>query len=1534
MNRRLPYILSLCAIGAASASMLATDSLTASFRGKDADTNKKEEKGRFHIVPGSMLHSSTKMIGNAFNQPSSVRRAFKQMARIPAASNLADAPLLYGFNYTEDNWQSITKSPRQIFSFHGAAGMELLQESAFGAIDNPMSACYSNGKFYMIYSSNWEDADWQTYSKMTIDVYDATTWVKLDTLVIADGEPGWDYFGRQVAAVDPESGKLFTVTWGEGKPLMSIDLNTKESTKIGPTNIFAQTIFFDDKGNLYAIDYSDKSLYSLDVNTGEATLIGELDLPFGITASPMSAVYDPVRGRAYWVAVNSSSMESALFAVNPADATTEKISDMGDNEHILGLYMPETASDAPAAPTGISFANGNILLTLPSTTYTTGNALSGQLKVIATDQYGKTFEGTGNPGEQITIPVNPADGKYYFKIRVEGNGKLSPERRLDTFVGLDIPAAVNDLELTIDDGKTAKVTWSAPTRSVNGAAIPDEEISYRIVRYPDMTVMAEGYKETSFTDQIPEAHGHYYYEVTAFAADREGRSANTNVVTAGKYWIAPYTETFDTQADFDSFVVDDANGDLQTWGFMCPEGEPSGEAYLHGNGTANPWTGEYFGNGNDDYLISPFLKLEAGKDYRISFQTYENMLNKEYLTVLLGKERKVAGDETVLFKTAELESNSDYTFIFSVPESGEYTLLFHGDNPGQSVSVVIDNISFDEYAAFNGPDCVTGLTASAADLGELSNTLEFTAPTATYKGETLSSIDRISIHRDGSVRPVKVFENPAPGEKISWTDTDVKNGNVTYRILPYNAAGQGKEAIITNWVGIDEPSEVSNFRLRMNENGKAEATFSASTGRGKHGGYVNNDDVTYALYRYNEYNWDNHWEQATPFGKELSLVDNDKEIYWGQEYVSYMMVAANEAGQSNGVINGVVLGEPYAMPYLESFPWSYASQAPWTLFAQSYNYAWNMTNGDGLPVKPYDADQGMLMFSYIDEESNTQNIAGPRITLGGSTAPELAFQMHHGFEAEPEDLLLNVWVNYEDEGWSVIETIPYNNGIAGWARYAIPLSSDKKDVQIAFSAYAADASASIYIDAITIGESNEKNLAVLSTDLSSKRVEPGTDVTLNVSVANYGSKTAEGAKVNLKINDDETMTKDLPAMPRNAVETVSFVIPTDRTMASNTYMLAASVAFDGDADESDNEAIHKSFFVKGSSMPVPEKLVARQNGGDVALTWEKPAESTMQDAVTDDFDSYESFIIENIGDWTTYDGDGTPTVYFGGPEIPFAYAAKAWQVWAPEEAGFSLETFDVLTPKSGAKYLACWAASDGYSTTLPNDDWLISSEVVGGSEVSFWYRMPNAGSDPQVFEMLYSTTDRDPESFTVFDSDAITFGTDWVYFEYTLPADAKYFAIRSCSQGNYTVALLDDITYTPLYGSSSELTLEGYNVYRDNELIASKVAGTEYADKSFVGGSTHVYNVTAVWKEGESNYSEPYTLTTTGVADLMTGAVKVKGLQGMIAISGAHGMPVSITSLAGMTVAASADGSVDSFRVEKGVYLVKVGNRAFKVVVR
>ncbi|MFA7687730.1 MAG: T9SS type A sorting domain-containing protein [Moheibacter sp.] len=100
--------------------------------------------------------------------------------------------------------------------------------------------------------------------------------------------------------------------------------------------------------------------------------------------------------------------------------------------------------------------------------------------------------------------------------------------------------------------------------------------------------------------------------------------------------------------------------------------------------------------------------------------------------------------------------------------------------------------------------------------------------------------------------------------------------------------------------------------------------------------------------------------------------------------------------------------------------------------------------------------------------------------------------------------------------------------------------------------------------------------------------------------------------------------------------------------------------------------------------------------------------------IEDDFESYEDFIIDGVGDWILIDVDGLGTYSGGGGEFPNQFDPKAYMVFNPltagvtnEEGGEENRNFD---PHSGDKYMGAWASSGG-----ANDDWLISPPITLGA---------------------------------------------------------------------------------------------------------------------------------------------------------------------------------------------------------------------------
>lgn len=1486
--------------------------------------------GKIRINPASKFNVAPEDVEKYVRQDrNNPKNAGKKLAEVPkkidAAATYPDSLYVYTVLDSRTNAQNPWEQG-QVIGFYAVDGTQYYKEMDGKLL--PEAANLGSNNSYVRVEDKWYVFDDK------LSVYDANTGAMLQSdityLPVVDGST---VIKRPTGVgYDLSSDNFYVPTWSG---ILEVKRSTFESALIGNFSGFPLSMT-SAKDGIYYITYAGQVMkYDKETQTSSEIINNVKAIDWSNNST--SSSFDFATGNLYYNFLDSR-FQGHMAVYDASNNSARVVMDFPESEVAMsGLYIPYAKDNAPAAVSDIHFADGQIHFTAPTKTYASDEDLTGLLTAYISVNGGTPVEVSCNPGGDVARVLALMDGSNKVSIQVGNTAGKSPERVAYVFNGEDTPAAPTDVSLTINPSMNATLTWNAPQTSEHFGPVNDNNIVYDIVRYPDNTTVASDLQATSFTETLTDARKNYYYTVTAKNIDRVGGMAQSNVVPAGSVWYPPYTETFYYEENFDIFKIIDNNNDQCTWKWTCPLGDPNNAyAYMSGNGVTSDETG-YVATYDDDYLVTPSIYLKAGNDYRVRFEWEDLWMNTETMEILLGRSQNLSNNETEIEPTFTMyPSPGNKVVIFNVPEDGLYNIFFHVNTVGNSINVTMDNLSISLYASFEGPDSVTNLTATAGAMGALSNTVTFNTPTQTYHKQALSNISYINIYRNGSENPVHVFDNPAVGEQLSWTDTDVENGSVTYRVVPFNASGQGKEAFVTNWVGLDIPADIPSVHAHqelVNGEWKAVVTYERVAAVGAHGGYVVPEDVEYVLCRYNEYAWDNPWPEVTPYTNELTLTDTEYYGY-GQQYVDYLLVARNAAGTSAGNPFGIVIGEPYTRPYTESFPYGYVSQNPWTLFADSYYYAWNIVTGSGLSVKPYDGDGGMLQFTYIMNESNTQVITGPRVSLVNSTAPELSFYMYHGFEAEPEDLNLIVYLNYQDEGWDETATIAYNNGSEGWSRYSIPLRTDSRDIQIAFGANAVDASAAIYMDAIKIDESTENDLAAESISLSEKRINAGSNTVVTVGIANYGTQSADNYNVVLYRDGELFAEQSGTDLAQNAVAHISFPVNTTKADASQYYIYHAVVRKTGDTNEMNDTTSSVRLYVKGSILPSVTINGSTENGV-VELEWVAPAVTEIADASTDDFESYESFIIDAIGDWQTYDGDGTPTVYFGGPTISHAYEPKAWQVWAPEEAGFSLERFEVLTPHSGDKYLACWAASDGSSSILPNDDWLISSDVLGGTDVSFYYRVPNAGSDAQIFEMMYSITDQDPASFICFDRDSVEGTTDWVHFEYTLPANAKYFALRSCSKGSYTVAFLDDITYTPLYGSTTPISVVGYNVYRDDQLLAGNITSLDYTDFT-AGDDEHVYNVTVIYAEGESNYSNSYVSHGgTGIEELTNnnGQWTVKTSKNMISVCGLSAEDISVYNTAGQQVYSASQVSAANIYVGTGIYLVRIGDTTRKVIV-
>ncbi len=232
-------------------------------------------------------------------------------------------------------------------------------------------------------------------------------------------------------------------------------------------------------------------------------------------------------------------------------------------------------------------------------------------------------------------------------------------------------------------------------------------------------------------------------------------------------------------------------------------------------------------------------------------------------------------------------------------------------------------------------------------------------------------------------------------------------------------------------------------------------------------------------------------------------------------------------------------------------------------------------------------------------------------------------------------------------------------------------------------------------------------------------------------------------------------------------------------------------------------------FTAASSCAAPADLAIDYTEGvtTATVTWRGDARSYNVDVNgTIEVVNGTSYTIRDLAPATTYTvkvqadcGDEQSSWVNAGsfttpcPEafaIPYAYGfenAAGINCWTLSPASnMMVDDQDPDFTHSGNAFLFL-----NYTTTPPQ--YVISPELSGienGLHVEFWYSQYNNGVE--TFQVGYSTTDNDPDSFTW--GEEITASTTYQRFSANYPAETKYVAVKHTSDDQYYL-FLDDFLF-------------------------------------------------------------------------------------------------------------------------------------------
>lgn len=437
-------------------------------------------------------------------------------------------------------------------------------------------------------------------------------------------------------------------------------------------------------------------------------------------------------------------------------------------------------------------------------------------------------------------------------------------------------------------------------------------------------------------------------------------------------------------------------------------------------------------------------------------------------------------------------------------------------------------------------------------------------------------------------------------------------------------------------------------------------------------------------------------------------------------------------------------------------------------------------------------------------------------------------------------------------------------------------------------------------------------------------------VTLNVTTNNEVSADGfdvdilnmdNGDLISAKVQDGKIVLESLPA----GKYTLSIENP-----VYDTYREEIVVS-----DDMDKNIELKERLIQPYNITVD--VVDQGSGYDALVKWNQDL------GFLDSFEEYEDFATGSFGGWQSIDNDKQPVypIALGSYDniVTFPGSGDATNPTAIPPMVFNpYKTVPAMAPTDPAIM-----APTGDKTVIffspqvaKADKWLISpAQTIREGYV--WQLTAKAYTQyPEIVRFCISTS-QDLDSFTVLDEVELPYD-EWTVYTLDLSAYAGqtvYLAVNYISTDAF-LAQVDDFYVGPSEDSESAAEVGKvlrYDVYLDSVLKGS----SETAEFTLTGISagTHTVGVKAVYKTGESEMAEYQFSTDAGVSSVADTSVAVVGLDGEMMVCCDEAVPFMVSDMSGRIVkSANLEAGVHHISVSAGVYIAKVGERVFKVLVR
>ena len=1434
--------------------------------------------------------------------------------RVRANAPAAGMPQIFGAVISSS---TLGKGVYEIPSNAQSDFVKVPMERNTDVVDGSVCAVRHGGYYYSMTSEEYDFLPgFVTYTLEAWNVSDSG-WSKRYSTDVSAAETGTSM------TVDPSTNVIYGSLVNEnedGYELCTIEFPKYKSGSINRTAkgtlaqpLYAMAIAGD--GVLYALQ-ADGQFVSVDRNTAQVTVIGSSALT---PAGKGSAVIDPTTGR-FFCTVAPQGGAAGLYEIDKTTGAATLVYAFPGAEQVTGLYCTpsEAAAAAPGKATSLSaeFPAGGLEGTLSFTApQTDAEGKPAQGELTYTVSLGGTVLATGQTeyGAAVSVPVTlPAEGEHELVVVMSCEAGASEAATLKVRAGKGLP--VTPAISASWDGAKMLVSWTPVTESADGLYLDPAQVTYKVTRYPGQVTVADATSATSLEDTFtaPDKFTIYYYEIEASHAGKTSAPGRSEGVGVRAYSV-PYSQDFGTEFYrddlIDTFTIVDANGDGEGWAY---------NSYTEVM-RCRTMAAE---NGADDWLILPAITLEKGKAYELSAMMHDGGETlKERVEIKMGR-RNTAEAMTLPVMSERLVESADFKEFkayVNPTEDGDWYIGFHCTTPGSEYYLYLDDIQLTAKADAGLAQAPAEFTVTPGANGAHKATISFKAPLLDVSGNTLSSIDKIVVSRDGT--EIHSIANPAPGGLYTYEDNTVGAGSHDYKAVAWNTAGAGDPALVTAFVGFRKPMHPEWAAAVETSNiGEVKMTWPAVT-LDENGDPLPADQITYSVVHLSQ---DGSISRIIAEGLTATEHTFTAVGPGEQQFINFAVFAESEGGHSKGAIAPqIIVGTPYALPYRESFE-DYGNPA--TLFSMATlqgGATWISMNDDYFAdMKSHDLDSGYIAMGAV-AEGDRASLTTAKISLADAVNPVLSFYIYNmAGDWGRDDNEVEVQIGVGGDFTTIYSKPNYETGAADqWNLVALPLGEYVgKDIQVRLIGTCRHASYTV-LDEIEIKPWALYDMRAVGFT-SPERMVANKPVTIIAEVENIGLNTAEGGAVVLYANDNAYMRQELPVLESGKSARVAFDTKINPSFGKNVK-LHVKVDLYEDVNGANDRCPARTFDLEQTLLPAPTALTAtKAEGGNLAMSWAEPDMSSAVAArVTEDFESSTAWKSEVDG-WTFHDLDKGGINGFDGVTFPGIPDGSMQSFWVMDDRLEDLN--NTFAAASGNKYLANMNVIETFT-----DDWAVSPRLCGREQTLSFKAKSYNWMYPETFYVKYSMDGTDPRDFVDL-KEFFEIPWDWTEYTVTLPEGTTHFAIHSNTDTG-VMLFIDDVSFVP-EAEAEALQLLGYNFYCDGIAVNT----TPVKETSYIAGGYnpegHTYAVTALYDKGESAPSN--ILQPTAIDGVEADGLGIMATPGHIRVCGAAGHRVLISRVDGLTIYSGTPDSDLSVAVDPGVYVVQAADKVRKLIVR